>query len=167
MRLSLHVTLLTILFLILSGCTKTNAFSRFHLSPTLERADASLRSSKISRDNENIGIISSIYLNEVDPKKYNGMEYFYVSFFTKTNFKLSDPNLLEARDLKLKLNGEEAVKIKKLDSKNQFQNFIPFHNEWNQYYLVAFAKSKDEKIALTLGDGKFGSLPLEYQKNER
>jgi hypothetical protein len=167
MRIFLHVTLFFFLTTLFSGCTRTNAFTRFHLSPIKERADGSLRSSKLNAGEENLGVVSTIYLNEIEPKKYNGMEYFFVVFFTKNQDKLSDPNLLEARSLKLKLNGEEPVKIKKLDKENELASLIPLKNDWNEYYLVAFNKSESEKLSLTLEDGKFGSLPLEYQKIER
>ena len=167
MRYFLHVMLFVLVSTIFGGCTRTNAFTKFHLSPIQERADSSLRSSKLSNCNENIGIVSSIYLNEVDLKKYNGMEYFYIELYTKDGETLYDPNLLEEKKMHIKLNGHDPIKIAKLDKENSFKTLMPFDNQWNQYYLVAFQKSESEKLSLKLEDGRFDSLPLEYQKSEQ
>ncbi len=166
MRFSLHVSLVLATLFIFTGCTKTNAFSRFHFSAVKEQAASSLRTSKINLDNDVIGIVSAIYLNEVNPQKYNGMEYFYIAVYTKNKDTLHDPNSVNKSDMVLKLNDELPVKIKKMDQKNEFEGLIALDNNWTSYYLVAFPTSQSDKLSITLQDGKFGSLPLVYQKNE-
>ena len=167
MRFSLHVTLLLTAFLLFSGCAPINAFSRFHFTKVKEYATSSLRTSKINHDNDVIGVLSTIYLNEVDPKKYNGMEYFYIGVYTKNKNTLYDPNSDNKSEMVLKLNNSLPVKIKKLDQKNEFEGLITLDNSWTSYYIVAFNKAESDKLSLTLQDGKFGSLPLIYQKNEQ
>ena len=167
MRFSLHVTLLLTAFLLFSGCAPINAFSRFHFTKVKEYATSSLRTSKINHDNDVIGVLSTIYLNEVDPKKYNGMEYFYIAVYTKNKDTLYDPNSDNESEMVLKLNNSLPVKIKKLDQKNEFEGLITLDNSWTSYYIVAFNKAESDKLSLTLQDGKFGSLPLIYQKNEQ
>ena len=167
MRFSLHVTLTLTALLLFSGCTASNAFSRFHFSEEKEYATSSLRTSKIYHDNDVIGVFSTIYLNEVDPKKYNGMEYFYIAVYTQNKDTLFDPNSENENKIILKLNNSLPVKIKKLDQKNEFEGLITLDNSWTSYYIVAFNKSQSDKLSLTLQDEKFGSLPLIYQKNEQ
>ena len=167
MPFSLHVTLLLSAFLLFSGCTASNAFSRFHFTNVKEYATSSLRTSKIYHNNDVIGVLSTIYLNEVDPKKYNGMEYFYIAVYTKNKDTLYDPNSENESAMILKLNNMSPVKIKKLDQKNEFEGLITLDNNWTSYYLAAFNKSQSDNLSLTLQDGKFGSLPLIYQKNEQ
>ena len=167
MRIVFHVGIIFIFISLFSGCARTNAFSRFDFNEIKERATSSLRTSKIAKSDEIYGVISSIYLNEVVPKKYNGMEYFYVTIYTKDRAKLYDPNILDERSLVLLLNGKPPVKIKKLEGDNMFKGLIPLNNDWNSYYLVAFDEVKSEKLSLILRSGSFDSQPLTYQKGEQ
>jgi hypothetical protein len=167
MRFSLHVSLLLTLLLLFSGCTKTNAFSRFHFDLKKEYATSSLRSSKINFNYDVLGVVSSIYLNEVSPKQYKGMEYFLIAVYTKDNDTLDDPNSDTRGKLVIKLNELSPIKIKKLDHDNEFERLMAQDNNWTSYYLVAFNTSESDRLSLTLQDGKFGSLPLVYQKNEQ
>lgn len=149
------------------GCTRTNAFTRFDFTKIKERATSSLRTSKIGQSERIDGVISSIYLNEVNPQKYNGMEYFYITIYTKDKDKLYDPNSLDHRNMILQLNGRLPIKIKELDSNNKFKGLIPLYNNWNSYYLVAFDEDDSERLSLTLQNGQFASQPLIYQKDEQ
>jgi len=166
MRFSLHVSFVLTTLLVFCGCTTNNAFSRFHFTALKEQAVASLRTSKINLDNDVVGVVSSIYLNEVNPQKYNGMEYFYIAVYTKNKDTLSDPNSIVGSNMVVKLNDTLPMKIKKLDQKNEFEGLIALDNSWTSYYLVAFPPSQSDKLSFILQDGKFGSLPLVYQKNE-
>ncbi len=173
MRFSLHVkyplgiSLFLTILLLLSGCTRTNAFSRFHFNLEKEHAASSLRSSKINFEHDIIGVVSSIYLNEVSPKYYNGMEYFLIAVYTKEQDLLDDPNSETRGKIVLKLGENTPIKIKKMDSINQFEGLMALDNNWTSYYLVAFNISQSDKLSLTLQDGKYASLPLVYQKNEQ
>ena len=167
MRIVFHVGIIFIFISLFSGCARTNAFSRFDFNEIKERATSSLRTSKIAKGDEIYGVISSIYLNEVVPKKYNGMEYFYVTIYTKDRAKLYDPNILDERSLVLLLNGKSPVKIKKMEGDNMFKGLIPLNNDWNSYYLVAFEEQKNEKLSLILKSGSSDSQPLTYQKGEQ
>ncbi len=95
------------------------------------------------------------------------MEYFLIAVYTKEQEELDDPNSVLRGKLVLKLGEAHALKIKKLENKQEFAGLMPLDNSWNSYYLVAFARSQSDTLLLTLQDGKFGSLPLIYQKNEQ
>ena len=167
MRIFLHVSVIFITIFIFLGCAHTNAFSRFDFDEIKERATSSLRTSKIAKENEIIGVVSSSYLNEVNPKKYNGMEYFYITVYTKNRDKLYDPNILQEQNMTLKLNNQLPVKIKELGQDNIFAGLLPLNNSWNSYYLVAFNKVNAEVISLVLENGRFVSQPLIYRKGEQ
>jgi len=167
MKFSLHVALFFVTFLFFLGCAKTNAFSRFHFDTQKEHAASSLRSSKINFENEIVGVVSTIYLNEVNPKQYNGMEYFLITLYTKNSDQVDDPNMQTRGKILLKLNETSPIKIKKLEQNNGFERFMALDNNWSSYYLVAFERSSTDHLSLTLQDGKFGSLPLVYQKNQQ
>lgn len=167
MRIFLHLTIILIITILFSGCTHTNAFSRFNFDDIKERATSSLRTSKISYGEEMFGVISAIYLNEVKPQKYNGMEYFYIIVYTKDKGKLYDPNILDTLNLNVQLNGKLPVKIKQLDRDNMFKGMIPLNNDWSSYYLVAFNEDEGEKLSLTLQNDYYVSQPLIYQKGEQ
>ncbi|WP_345993966.1 hypothetical protein [Sulfurimonas sp. HSL-1716] len=167
MRIFFHTGIIFIVISLFSGCARTNAFTRFDFSKVKERATSSLRTSKINRGDQIYGVFSSVYLNEVIPEKYNGMEYFYITIYTKDGAKLFDPNLLDKRKMTLRLNGKLPVKIKKLESGGKFEGLIPLNNNWNSYYLVAFDEDDSEKLSLTLQSGYFYSQPLIYRKGEQ
>jgi hypothetical protein len=95
------------------------------------------------------------------------MEYFLIAVYTKDNDTLDDPNSDTRGKLVIKLNELSPIKIKKLDHDNEFERLMAQDNNWTSYYLVAFNTSESDRLSLTLQDGKFGSLPLVYQKNEQ
>ena len=167
MRFFLHVSISFSLLFMLFGCAHTNAFTRFDFTPIKERATSSLRTSEISLGKQSLGVISAIYLNDVKRKKYNGMEYFYISLYIKSNEKLDDPNLLQKTATTLKLNGKLPVKIEELPQNNQFKDLIPLDNSWNRYYVVAFDTVQEEHLSLILQSDRFSSQPLNYLKDER
>ncbi len=147
------ITLITILTF--SGCSKNNAFDNFQLTKDQELSINSLQSSKIKSGKTIDGIFSAIYLNDIYPKLFNNNEYFFVFYYMKS----------DAIDAKFKLNGDEAIKIKKLPSNNRFTNLIDMQNSWNSYYLIAFKKQEKKSLNLLLENGQYVSDLLKYQKD--
>jgi len=160
------LTTITIL-VFLTGCSSKNAFSSFDLSKEQELSVSSLLSSKIKSENGEInGVVSAIYLNEIYPESYHNNEYFFVYVYLKNNKQLSNPAEFDDLELSLKLNNENAIKIKQLSNENRFSDLAFIKSDWNKYYLVAFEKQNKSKINLVLESGQFSSGQLSYQKAE-
>ncbi len=157
------ITTLTIL-LLLSGCSKNNAFDKFQLDKVQELSINSLQSSKIKIGDSVNGIVSAIYLNEVYPEQFNHNEYFFVYVYLKEDAKMYDPNIQNDYGIILKLNNQKPIKIKKLPAENRFTHLVSIKNGWNSYYLIAFDKHDNNDISLVLENGQFFSDPLSYQK---
>ena len=147
--------LITITSLILlSGCSYQNAFSKFEMSKKEELLASNTQSSKIVSKKATEGIVTAIYLNNVDPKHREPHEIFLVSVYMKN----SDHNY------NFKLNGLLAVDILELSNIEFYSDFIKNPREWDTYYLVKFKKSK-RKINFTLEGNKFTSSALHYLKD--
>ncbi len=139
----------------LTGCARNNAFDNFKLNEKQELSINSLQSSKIKSQKNIDGIVSAIYLNQIYPKLFNNNEYFFVYYYSKT----------DSGNIKLKLNGQLPIKIKKLNSNNRFTSLIKTKNSWNSYYLVAFKKQDKKTINLLLENYPYVSDLLSYQKD--
>jgi len=149
---------LTTLFLsfILTACSHQNAFTKFNFTKEQELGVSSLKSSKIMNNNQIEGVFSAIYLNEIDSNSFNGDEYFYIYAYLKNS---SDK-------ITLTLNKKNAIKIEKLSNKNKFSNLSSINNDWNQYYLVTFAKEKRNTLNLRLKTLESSSTALVYKKEK-
>jgi hypothetical protein len=157
------ITISSIL-LLLSGCSKNNAFDDFKMNKEQELAINSLQSSKINSNDGVSGIFSAVYLNEVYPKEFNHNEYFFVYFYTKEKSTIFDPVSQQDSNSNVKLNGKPPVKIKKLSNQNQFTHLVGTKNEWSEYYLIAFEHDASKKLSLTFESGQSLSDQLIYQK---
>ncbi|NOR56945.1 MAG: hypothetical protein GQ474_00300, partial [Sulfurimonas sp.] len=102
----------------------------------------------------------------VYPNVYTVNEYFYVYLYLKDEKEMHDSNTLDDIKLTLKLNGKIPVKVKKLDSKNQFSHLASVNSEWKRYYLVAFEREEESEINLVLETDQSSSDALTYQKDE-
>ena len=163
MRYILTILTFSLLFL---GCADKNAFVKFKMLPDQELSADSLQSSKIKLGENVVGIVSSIYLNDIYPKVYNTNEYFYVYLYLKDGSKMYDPNTLDDIKLTLKLNNKLPIKIKLLDANNKFSHLASVRNDWNRYFLIAFEEEKENSLSLVLESGQSSSDSLEYQKDE-
>lgn len=148
------------------GCADKNAFSKFNMQPDQELSAASLQGTKIKMGENVEGIFSAIYLNKVYPNVYTVNEYFYVYLYLKDKKEMHDSNTLNDIKLTLKLNGKIPLKIKKLDSKNQFSHLASVSSEWRRYYLIAFEREEKSEINLVLETDQSSSDALTYQKDE-
>jgi hypothetical protein len=131
-----------------------------------ELSASSIQSSKIvSKEGEVMGVMSSIYLNEVYPESFNGYEYFIILLYLKDVKELNNPNNTIESDLKLTLNSKLPIKVEKLPKENQFSHLINRKNDWTNSYIVAFEQA--ESINLFLEDNLSSSaVVLKYKKEQ-
>jgi len=148
---------LTILLFFTACTTKENAFSRFKLSHAQEMGIYAMQSSKIVNKSDSIsGTVSIIYLNKVDPKRFDqDGEVFYVCLFLKS----------ATENVKFLLNEEEAESVKVLTSENKFSQLMSVSTEWNSYYLVTFPRQGDV-VKFQVVNGDFTSNLLTFEKDE-
>ncbi len=152
MKTFLLITLISALF---TGCSSSNAFSQFSLTPEQSKSENSILSSKIHFQNKTVGTVSAVYLNQVLPKIYNENEWFYVSMYTKDSEK----------DVKFFLNGEKALNVKKLQVENKFSHLLSSVEEWKTYYLVEF-KQLGNTLSFIVKNSNASSAPLIYKKED-
>lgn len=158
--------LLLIVLLLLSGCSKKNAFFAFHMEQTQELGASSLQSSKIiSKDGEVKGVFSSIYLNEVYPKEYQGEEHFLILLYLKEHQELYDPQSSTPATLQVTLNKQPPLKVEKLPKEHRFVSLTQRANEWSDCYLVTFETT--EQLTLFLQEQNFQAAhTLGYSKEK-
>jgi len=153
------------IILLLSSCSHKNAFSEFNMDQNQELSITSLKRIKITNNNKIVGAFNAIYLNKVYPDIYNGNEYFFVYVYLKQQQNLSNPNTINNDKLRVLLNNNDPIKLKKLKSKNRFSKLSSSKNKWNQYYLVSF-EQQGKNLTLKLESDLFSSVSLSYQKDE-
>ena len=147
--------LITLIFALFTGCSSSNAFSRFHLSESQAKGENSILSSKIYSKNEVVGMVSTLYLNQVLPEKYKNNEWFYLSVYTKKDLE----------NLKFLLNGKEPLLVQELNASNEFSSLISSNEKWKKYYLLEF-KKVGETLHLQLKSSSYSSLVLSYAKED-
>ena len=147
--------LITLILAYFTGCSSSNAFSRFNITPKQAKIENSILSSIIYSSNDIAGLISVVYLNQVFPKIYTKYEDFYISVYTKN----------EVKDLNFFLNGKKAIEIKELESNNKFTSILASKVKWKKYYLVEFNK-QGEKLSFVAQTKHYKSNPLIYKKED-
>ena len=148
-------TIILTFLVLLSGCADKNAFSRFNMSEKQELSANALQRSKIKFNEKVNGIISIVYLNIIDPKKYNDGEYFYAYTYIKN--KNYESNFV--------LKNQEPMTVEELSSSNTFSSLTSINNKWNKYYLLKFAKQSD-KLSFVFENGPYSSDTLKFEKDE-
>jgi len=153
--MKLFLSLLTFLILI-QGCGEKNAFSRFNLSNQQELGLNSLQSSKLKSGKNVNGVVSVIYLNQIEPDRFKSGEVFYVFMYTK------DKSL----PLIFRLNGMlPSYSVKELKNENDFTYLTSVDTDWNRYFIVTFPKQGD-KLNFKVSNGNFSSDVLKFEKDE-
>ena len=151
MKTFLLITLISAFF---TGCSSSNAFSKFNLTPEQAKGENSMLSSKIYAKGKTVGVLSAIYLNQVFPKTYHENEVFYVSLYLKNSLK----------GVAFSLNGEEALHIEELKRDNKFSSLLPSKEKWKKYYLVEF-KKEGKNLTLLVKTQEYKSDALLYFKD--
>jgi hypothetical protein len=159
-----------ILSVVLIGCSSQNAFTKFTMDKQQELSVSNSQTSKIKFEDKVDGIVSAIYLNEVDSKTFNDNEYFYISLYLKNKNQMDDISLMNEIKSSLKLNKKFPVEVKQLPNDNHFSHFTSVNSKWNKYYLATFKKEitgeNAKKLNLVFMHGKFSSDMLSFEKGE-
>jgi hypothetical protein len=126
------------------------------MSEHQELSAQSFKRVKLTQDSRVFGTFSSIYLNEVYPKRYNKNEYFLVYVYFK-DFQ---------QEYNVKLNSQDSLKIKELKPDNRFSNLTREKSKWSKYYLVSFEKTGGLlNLELYINNSKSASVA--YIKNKQ
>ncbi|RLA72368.1 MAG: hypothetical protein DRG24_03135 [Epsilonproteobacteria bacterium] len=154
--------------LIISGCSRTTAFTHFtKLDSMQERAVSTLQTASIFDGIHRKAIMSTIYLNHVDPNIYKLQETFLMALYLRDNKTLKLPNLDETQAMyQLTLNGIAPLEIRIVEKDDPLRRLMPINNDWNYFYTVEFAQSKEDNLTLTLENDQFDSVSLTYQKDD-
>jgi len=130
-----------LLLLFFSACSRHTAFEYFtKLDSREERAVMNLQRITLDENNRTAALISTIYLNPVDPKLYSGQEFFFVALYDRRGKTLQEYNVT--------LNGKTPVGIAQLDANCSLRKLMPLNNPWNGYYELVFKHSKEENLTL-------------------
>ena len=145
-----------ILLLFFSGCSSKNAFYYFNMSEHQELSAQSFKRIKLIDNEEVLGTFSSIYLNEVYPKRYNKNEYFLIHLYLK-DFQ---------KDYNITLNSHNSLRVKELEHNNRFSSLTRQKGKWSRYYLVSFEET-DDLLSLELYINNSKSASISYIKNKQ
>lgn len=149
--------------ILFGGCSGHGPYDLFKIDKQHERSIEQLRSGSILLSLETKAIISSLYLNKINPDKYRDGEYFIVSLYIEKENRISKDDY-EANGFRLSLNGKKALSSQLLEENDPYKAYMPFQNGWNQYYLVRFDSLHENAMALKLEKDQIGSVVLNYQK---
>lgn len=147
-----------------SGCAQKGAFDLFKMDEAHEKAIEQTRTGTIVLSLETKAIMSSLYLNKIDPADYKDGEYFIVAVYFENDDRTIRGRELESNGYSLTLNGKKATSIELLDSKDPRRAMMPIQNNWNRFYFVRFNPSAESSLVLQLENNQTGSVALSYQK---
>jgi len=150
--------------LVFSGCSQKGAFDLFKMDESHERAVEQLRSGTILLSLETKAIISTLYLNKIDPLKYKEGEYFIASVYFEHDNRSIRKRELESNGYSLTLNGKKATLIELIDEKDPRRVLMPIQNNWNRYYFIRFDAASEPSLALRFENNQTGSVELTYSK---
>ena len=149
--------LITIAILLLcSGCSYQNAFSKFDMTQKEELLASNTQSSKITSKESVEGIVTAIYLNNIDENYVDGYENFIVGVYMKDSTLKYD----------FKLNRELPINMEKIEDLNDYKEVLKSPKKWDTYYYVKF-KNYGKKIDFTLESDILSSALLHYLKDPR
>lgn len=151
MRTFLTINIILLLF---SACSYDNAFSRFDISPQRAKSEENIQSAKIYDANNTVGIVSGVYLNPINPKKYKDGEYFYIYLYVK--------NMQEVA--RFTLNDTNATSTDELEVNNDFTVLTDSKVPWQKYYLVRF-EQQDTNLSLISKVANFASSVMVFTKD--
>ena len=147
-----------------SGCSQKGAFDLFKMDASHERAVEQLRTGAIVLSLETKAILSTLYLNPIDPDQYKDGEYFIAAvYFERDNRDIRKWDL-NTYGYTLTLNGKKATILEELDQSDPRRTLIPVQNNWNKYFFIRFDSVADSSLALQLENNRTGKVVLKYQK---
>ena len=148
----------------LGGCgPKGEVSGLFEPDRIYEKALVYTREDQVVRGLETKAAISATLLNEIFPDRYvygDGI-YFFVGIVTE----------LEIEDFKknyhIRLNGEEAVSIEKVQKSDDLYKLMPNVNRWGKYFLVKFPPMTDQELTIDFGIYPYGSVLLTFERPQK
>jgi len=147
-----------------SGCSQKGAFDLFKMDASHERAVEQLRTGAIVLSLETKAILSTLYLNPIDPDQYKDGEYFIAAvYFERDNRDIRKWDL-NTYGYTLTLNGKKATILEELNQSDPRRTLIPVQNNWNKYFFIRFDSVADSSLALQLENNRTGKVVLKYQK---
>lgn len=158
---------LFMIFLIISGCSKTTAFEHFKkLDSRQERAATSLQTASILKDGSRAVIVSVIYLNHTDPKIYDTNESFLIAFYAKDHSGLTVENSDNgpASKYRLTLNKKPPLAIRTLKKTDPLRKLMPISNDWNSFYKIDYIKCSDGNLTLEISGNRYGAAKMFFGK---
>jgi hypothetical protein len=127
--------------LLFSACSRHSAFEYFtRLDSREERAVMNLQRVTLNENNRTTALISTIYLNPVDPGLYKSGEFFLVALYDRRGKSLESYTVT--------LNGQAPAGLVSLDENCSLRALMPLNNPWNGYYELVFKSQKDAKLTL-------------------
>jgi hypothetical protein len=150
--------------LVFTGCSQKGAFDLFKMDETHERAVEQLRTGTIVLSLETKAILSTLYLNKIDPLTYKEGEYFIAAVYFEKDDRTIKNRELESNGYELTLNGKKATLIEPLDARDPRRALIPIQNNWNRYYFIRFDPVAESSLALRFENNQTGSVELKYPK---
>jgi len=154
--------------LVISGCSRSSAFTHFtKLDSAQERAVSSLQTGSIKTDQYRKAIISTVYLNQVEPKTYTENETFFIALYLRggETLQLQDDDSSHAI-YQLSLNGTAPLNTTAIEEGDPLRRLMPISNDWNYFYTVEFPHHDENNLTLTLENDQFESVSLTYQKDD-
>ncbi len=153
MKIYFIILILPILF---SACAHKSAFDDFNITKKQELSEEHLQNAKIKDGNETTGLVTALYLNNVDKREFHNSEYFYLSLYIQNS---------KDKNLQFFLNSKKPLSVKKLSNPNKFTKLTSINAAWLQYYLVTFEKEKGE-LKLQIKDNNSSSRVLLFKQEE-
>jgi hypothetical protein len=150
--------------LVFTGCSQKGAFDLFKMDETHERAVEQLRTGTIVLSLETKAILSTLYLNKIDPLTYKEGEYFIAAVYFEKDDRTIKNREMESNGYELTLNGKKATLIEPLDARDPRRALIPIQNNWNRYYFIRFDPVAESSLALRFENNQTGSVELKYPK---
>lgn len=181
----LLITSTLLVSILFSGCSKATAFDFFSTDAYYEKAISNMKKASLMKDKETKALLSVVYLNPVDPKTYNGCEYFYVAVHILDDNKDPKKRGLNNKDYKLTMiektvsyeyitNGAEKKKttivnlepmeIKELAEVDKLLDSMPVRSKWNLFYLVKFKEINAATLTLFFENDLYGKVQLKFRE---
>ena len=124
---------ITVVLLLMQGCSYKNAYTFFSMDKTEERYETNTFNAKIQTQEEVLGILSVTYLNNVDKNISQKTENFLVSLYMK------DPQ----RDYYFLLNQKQPLSVKPVPKDSRYAPLLKKQLQWSTISIVTFQHSDD------------------------
>jgi len=149
-----------------SGCAQKGTFDLFKMDEAHERAVEQLRTGAIVQSFETKALTSVIYLNPIDPQRYEDGEYFVGAVYFEKVIQDAKKWDLYTHGYTLTLNGKTPTLLEELKANDPRRALIPVQNNWNKYYFIRFDSLPIGTLTLLLENNQTGKVALSYQKGK-